>query len=1254
LPEKHARSPYQYYFHPRYETIFARTRSDGIKMKKFFVITLILIQGVFLFVHLTKATVIDDFNGYQDGSLNGQGGWVGGDDFLVQGGVTYSPGGKAIKYQAPSTGEITLGGQNVTQSLSINLRRDDEPEVNASGAVFVRLYDIDGNQVFVFDLESNGTIYRNDDFIGTWTPGTWQTVSVDVSPAVVTTILLRSATSEAPSYFDFIQTQAAGTAPQTVEPQGGGSAPTPTFSGGGPTQFRPSIKVQSPSGGVFGGILLVEYRGNDDNDLGGGDTRGRFGLGTAPVSLHYSDLIDVWDYRIIPPEDKTLIVKDLPAIGTYQWRTDSMPEGDRYRIIAEVTDNFGDTSQDVSGFFSIDHAAPVFTVKTDPAVTKGEDIKIILEASEDLLEPPAVTVKQRGYRPVGVVMTGEKRHFEAVYHTIFGYDGPAIITAQGKDVAGNESNRIVSGGRFSVTVQPPEAPVIISPLDKDLVDADTIVVNGTARADTEIVLTVNGLDTYKVKPDADGNFSIANVAISKTFNRGVNFLSVTAEDLGGNVGEAVSISVKFDSKPELSILSPKSSDILVATSTIRVEGQDQNNDKLVFRYEISRDNGANWLVLGDAKPERRLTWDTRDYPDGKYSVRVTASDGISNIEKQIDAVAVRNYLPLISFTDGERSGSKTGAFVVAGVVSVSPDLADPMAIASLEYSLDGGKEWKSVVATDGAFNSSAEQFSIAFKDFKEGIYSTLWRARDARGLYGKAVKIVIVDFGPPVIPVVTSPKLNQYISDADDKNKDIAGVQITVTGTAEPQSMVTVTVGDKKFTGVTGGDGQFAVPGVTIRTHGGNSLSIFAVDIAENRSEATTFSVLYNNPPTIKFLHPRAERGLNHEALVRWEIKDVDGDRARDITLSYRKGAEATFTTLVKNTSNSSYAFDVSNLPDAGDYQLKLEATDGITPVSATVPFFVDNEAPAISLTPFPETVFRKGFVLEASGRAYDNFSGVEFVEYSIDKIHWFKAVITDGFLSQAASFKVRHPFALEDGSYTVQFRSVDRAGNISTAQSQEIIVDTTPPRVGSFTISQGGIVLFPVNGYFQTLFQSPMRLVISMEEDTRSAELFINKEKVLLRPSGGLWEADLPFATLGTSTLAVAAVDAVGNVLLPVTIGSVLVWPQGVVRAVGGEPLAGAKITVSVFNPDSDSFVRWDGESYDVSNPLTTDAVGEYALLLPEGRYRLTVQRVGFVRVRSSDIILSEPRFVSIDFTLLPRAGIQGVIENILEKLSF
>lgn len=1024
---------------------------------------------------------------------------------------------------------------------------------------------------------------------------------------------------------------------------------------------RPEIAITVPKKGLsFSSSMKIEYQATDKNDLGSNKEKTELGLGLTPASIFYSDKIYEWNHTIIDEFDKVLIAKGLPASGQYIWSIPKeLADGSLYRIIIDAVDNLGDIGENISDFFTIDHTAPVFTILADRSeITKTGEVKITAQSSKDLVAPPKLTVTQRGYKAVEVLMSGAGKLFEGIYKIVTGFDGPAVVDIFGEDQSGNVSTGIVSGQRFSVGIEPPPKPIIDFPLQEKVVTKENgIAVRGKVREDTEVILLLNGTTEFKTKPDKEGVFFFEKISLDPQYHNGENIFNIISRDEDGNESQPAIITVKFNFDPEVSFSFPAKDSTLSATSTIKISANDKNNDILLFSYEIKPASGDNWTLVASSTPNKRYVLDTRNFSDGQYALRVTASDGFAEAQATSSVFSIKNFLPVITFASGELMITNNKNIVITGDIIAPENPEGKNKILELEYSTDNGKLWKKVDVGGGAESFLSSAFSVSLSDLKEDEYSILFRAKDSRGFYGRAVKTVIVDFGPPEKPVVSSTKTSLLITDRDDEDSGLAGTQFTVSGTAEPKSEVSVVLADKIFKATAGGDGAFAVHGVTLKQHNKNDFVVFATDKARNKSPETSASVVYNNPPIIKFISPRQDRGLHGVSDIQWKIEDIDNDSIANVSLSFRKGNNP-FSVLTKSAADNAFKWDVSGFQEGSGYQLKLEATDSITPTSQTIDIFVDNTPPEIELSPLNQNSFKKAFTLSGQGKASDNLSGVEFIEYSINRKDWFKTVMTGGYLNKTASFKISHPFKLGDGEYDFGARAVDAAGNISKPVFQKIIVDMTPPRIGSYTVSLGQLNFLPKNGSFEIIAGNKIKLIISLEQDTKEAFLELGGEKINLvkNKATGLWEAEIIFGVIGKSTMKITAIDLLDNKISDKEVGMFKIIPAGKISSTDENgktnPVEGAEIKTSIWNEDSNSFVDWQAENFGGSNPTASLQGGEYKLALPAGKFRLLVEKAGFERIKTNDFILSDPSFINFDFTLVKLRGVWGFLQNIIGKI--
>jgi hypothetical protein len=138
--------------------------------------------------------------------------------------------------------------------------------------------------------------------------------------------------------------------------------------------------------------------------------------------------------------------------------------------------------------------------------------------------------------------------------------------------------------------------------------------------------------------------------------------------------------------------------------TWKVDNPD--SDELRYRVEFRREGGARWLEAthpDEVLTKAELDWDTTALPEGKYRVRVEASDEIANPPSDVTrhaletpAVLVDNTPPV--FRALTVQGRRLHAEIVDGV---GP-------IARVEAAVDGHVLWRPLAAADGIFDTAAE------------------------------------------------------------------------------------------------------------------------------------------------------------------------------------------------------------------------------------------------------------------------------------------------------------------------------------------------------------------------------------------------------------------------------------------------------------------------------------------------------------------------------------------------------------------
>jgi len=163
------------------------------------------------------------------------------------------------------------------------------------------------------------------------------------------------------------------------------------------------------------------------------------------------------------------------------------------------------------------------------------------------------------------------------------------------------------------------------------------------------------------------------------------------------------------------------------------EASDPNSDTLRFDLFYRGEGEQEWKPLARGIREGYFAWDSTRMPDGRYRVKVQASDAPSNppgSEKRGEEITppfmVDNTPPRV-----EASWKKDDKG--SGVEVRVTDTASP--VRSLEYSLDAAP-WTPAAPVDGIADSLSEQYRVLLERLSPGEHTLLLKAADAEGNVG--------------------------------------------------------------------------------------------------------------------------------------------------------------------------------------------------------------------------------------------------------------------------------------------------------------------------------------------------------------------------------------------------------------------------------------------------------------------------------------------------------------------------------------
>ncbi len=175
--------------------------------------------------------------------------------------------------------------------------------------------------------------------------------------------------------------------------------------------------------------------------------------------------------------------------------------------------------------------------------------------------------------------------------------------------------------------------------------------------------------------------------------------------------------------------------------TITWDASDPNEDPLLYTLWYRAGSSGQWLLLKDELKPSNFPWDTRTVADGRYQVKVTASDAEANApgegktaSRVSDPVVVDNTPPVIGNIEWK---------VEKGEVELSFKVVDQTStVASAAFNADSGEHWQAVFPSDNIFDGPAESFNVRLDGLGTGSHQITIRAADAYGNQAFATVIV--------------------------------------------------------------------------------------------------------------------------------------------------------------------------------------------------------------------------------------------------------------------------------------------------------------------------------------------------------------------------------------------------------------------------------------------------------------------------------------------------------------------------------
>lgn len=187
---------------------------------------------------------------------------------------------------------------------------------------------------------------------------------------------------------------------------------------------------------------------------------------------------------------------------------------------------------------------------------------------------------------------------------------------------------------------------------------------------------------------------------------------------------------------------PSRTSIKKGWQSITWEARDQNGDALSFSVYIKGEDESEWKLLKEGIEESFFSWDTTNFPDGAYLVKVVASDSPSNpaniaqrAERTSDRFYIDNTPPTITNLTATTSPNS---------VRIRFRASDSASwLSKAEYSADGG-QLRQIFPSDGIFDSESEDFDFTITGLSPGEHTIAIKVADRNNNQGSARVLVTI------------------------------------------------------------------------------------------------------------------------------------------------------------------------------------------------------------------------------------------------------------------------------------------------------------------------------------------------------------------------------------------------------------------------------------------------------------------------------------------------------------------------------
>ena len=602
--------------------------------------------------------------------------------------------------------------------------------------------------------------------------------------------------------------------------------------------------------------------------------------------------------------------------------------------------------------------------------------------------------------------------------------GTNVITVTATDAAG-----LSSSARLSVvatdSTRPSVSIVTPSPRTRFTTALASVAVGGTA-ADDFGLASVTWTSDRGTGGSASGTtaWSIASVALQP----GVNNITVTATDQGGNTATEALRVVSDGRSPTVTISHPVASGThAVNTATVNLGGA-ATDDQGVTEVSWSSNRGRRGVATGTT------SWTATGVglDAGINVLTVTARDEIGNTSSATLTVVLDTRAPGISIeapTTSPSTSTNVGTIALRGTAN------DDVGVTQVTWANDRGGSGAATGATAWAIPSVALQ---------AGVNVLTVTARDAAGNVSTDTLAVHFDTRAPVVTIAMPTAAATFATTSPG---------LALAGAATDDGVVTEVrwANSRGGSGVATGTSRWTVDRAALQP-GANEITITARDAAGNSaSTRLVVTATDRQAPTVRITGPAASDAFSTSA----RVINLDGTATDDFAVTQIAWASDRGASGVARGTGSWIAGGVALQP--GLNVIAVTALDAAGNSSSDVlRITVDGQLPILNITsPAATTYNSTSPMVVVSGTASDD-AGITQVLWASDRGPSGAALGTTTWTTPT--------IRLEPGANAIAVTARDGSGNSTTATLTVVYRDSTAPvvRIGTPTAGQTFTTLAP------------------------------------------------------------------------------------------------------------------------------------------------------------------------------------------------